>query len=66
MTTTREETGPVTSAILEKYQVLVEETVPALKKQIEELAQENKRLKLGTPKAQPIHKGRPPRRKQKR
>ena len=56
----------MTSAILEKYQVLVEETVPALKKQIEELAQENKRLKLGTPKAQPIHKGRPPRIKQKR
>ena len=44
METRREETGPVTDSILEKYQVLVEETVPAYQKRIAELEKEVQRL----------------------
>jgi uncharacterized small protein (DUF1192 family) len=49
----REETGPVTDSMLDKYQILIQETVPTLNKRIAELEAENERLKLLVAKQQP-------------
>jgi hypothetical protein len=52
----REPLGPVGHSILEKYQVLIEETVPAYKKRIAELEKEVKRLQPKPIRQQPKRK----------
>lgn len=65
MKTRREETGDVADSILEKYQVLVEETVPALNKHIAQLERKIKRIEMSAAKVQPKAVRHLPKRKQK-
>jgi hypothetical protein len=53
METRREEMGDAGHSMLEKYQKLITEDVPAYKKRIAELEAENERLKLLVAKQQP-------------
>ena len=63
MKTRREETGDVTNSILDKYQILIEETVPAYKKRVAELESRVRKLEIENARLQPKDVRQKPKRK---